>query len=86
MVLVEFIYNFARWYYWRLNDYIHYGDPRIGLDCDAIITGLQLPAAQDDFDFNRVDWDIPVDVDFRISNCIPTWFVSCRDLQLLHTR
>ena len=39
MVLVNLSSDFASFYLWRLNDYIHYGDPRPGLICDEKFPG-----------------------------------------------
>ncbi|HQU53873.1 MAG TPA: hypothetical protein PK643_12670, partial [Saprospiraceae bacterium] len=49
--------NFTRWYFWRLNDYIHYGDPRAGFLC-TIPAELD-PAQSVSTPLNPIEWDIP---------------------------
>ncbi len=52
--------KFAGWYYWRLNEYLHYGDPRASFSCDLITAALPV-AANGDGGFSPVQWDYPVD-------------------------
>ncbi|MCB0673452.1 MAG: hypothetical protein KDC59_16030, partial [Saprospiraceae bacterium] len=43
--------EFAAWYYWRLNEYAHYGDPRPALLCEACNNGSKGPG---------IEWETPV--------------------------